>query len=77
MAAFMPFGYFLSALTDNRLKAISVLLFSMEFSILVEVIQLFTRLGSCDIDVVILKTLGGWIGCLIYKAIHKIRKGNR
>ena len=28
VAAFMPFGYFLSALTDNRLKAISVLLFS-------------------------------------------------
>ena len=77
VAAFMPFGYFLSALTDNRLKAVSVLLFSMEFSILVEMIQLFTRLGSCDIDDVILNTLGGWIGCLIYKAIHKIRNGNR
>ena len=77
VAASMPFGYFLSALTDNRLKAISVLLFTMEFSILVEVIQLFTRLGSCDIDDVILNTLGGWIGCLIYKAIHKIRNGNR
>lgn len=74
IVAFMPFGYFMSGLTENRLKTISVVLFSMEFSILVEVIQLVTKLGSCDVDDVILNTLGGWIGCLVYKFILGVRK---
>lgn len=74
IVAFMPFGYFMSGLTENRLKTISVVLFSMEFSILVEVIQLVTKLGSCDVDDVILNTLGGWLGCMAYKCILKIRK---
>lgn len=74
IAAFMPFGYFMSGLTENKLKTVSVVLFSMEFSILVEVIQLVSKLGSCDVDDVILNTLGGWIGCLVYKCILNMRK---
>ena len=71
IVAFMPFGYFLSSLTNNRLKVLSVTLFSLEFSILVEAIQLMTRLGSCDVDDVILNTLGGLLGCLAYKWLHR------
>lgn len=74
IVAFMPFGYFMSGLTENKLKTVSVVLFSMEFSILVEIIQLVTKLGSCDVDDVILNTLGGWIGCLVYKSILRMRK---
>lgn len=74
IAAFMPFGYFLSGLTDNKLRTVSVVLFSMEFSMLVETIQLVSKLGSCDVDDVILNTLGGWLGCLVYKGILEMRK---
>lgn len=40
----------------------------------VEVIQLFTLLGSMDIDDLILNVLGAAIGFVIYKAIRKIKK---
>lgn len=74
--AFLPFGYFLASLSEHRLKGFSVVLFSMEFSIFVELLQLVTRLGSCDVDDVILNTLGGWIGYLIYWFIHRTREQN-
>lgn len=64
--AFMPFGYFLPHFSKKGLRFFSVVLFSAEFSIAVELIQLFTRVGSCDVDDVILNTLGGALGYICY-----------
>ncbi len=50
-------------------------LISFEMSLLVELIQLVTRVGSCDVDDMILNTLGGMIGCLCFKILffwHKM-----
>lgn len=63
---FAPFGFFLPCISNRKLNFGAVTLFSMEFSITVEVIQLITRVGCCDVDDVILNTLGGMLGYLCY-----------
>ena len=41
-------------------------LFSCEFSLLVELTQLIARTGSFDVDDLILNTFGGLIGYILY-----------
>ncbi len=67
--AFVPFGLFYPLLSRRNRSLWKVTLLSCEVSILVEVIQLVTRVGSCDVDDIILNTLGGLLGYLLFKAI--------
>ncbi len=67
--AFVPFGLFYPLLSRRSRSFWKVTLFSCEVSILVEIIQLVTRVGSCDVDDMILNTLGGMIGYLLFKTI--------
>ena len=64
--AFLPFGFFLPLLWARCRKVWITVLLTACFSFCVEVLQLITRVGSCDIDDVILNTLGGTIGYLLY-----------
>ena len=81
VVAFLPFGFFLSQITKCRLGIFSTTLFSFEFSLLVEVIQLVTKTGSFDVDDLILNTLGGFLGYLVFYVLGCCRKawyrGNR
>lgn len=71
--AFMPLGFFLPHLSKRKLNFWTVSLMGMEISVLVEVIQLFSRVGCCDVDDVILNTIGGMLGYGCY-IIGKGRK---
>ncbi len=71
--AFMPFGFFVPHLSRRKLNFWTVTLLALEFSVIVEVLQLFTKVGCCDIDDVILNTLGGMLGY----ACFVIGKGRR
>jgi glycopeptide antibiotics resistance protein len=64
--AFAPFGFFVTALGHRHRSLWVTTFFTMECSIAVELIQLFTRVGSCDVDDVILNTLGGMLGYVVY-----------
>ncbi len=77
IVAFIPFGYFLPLVAEGRLKFFSVTLLTLQFSVLVEVLQLFTRVGSCDVDDMILNTLGGMIGYGCYRLWVKSRGSER
>ena len=44
-------------------------LISFEVSLAVELIQLVTRVGSCDVDDMILNTLGGMLGFFCFKIV--------
>ena len=66
VVAFIPFGFLVPLASKGKLRFWSVALFTLEFSVLVEVLQLFTRVGSCDVDDVILNTLGGMLGYGFY-----------
>lgn len=72
--AFMPMGFFLPAVTGKKLSGVQILLLSFLFSLLVETVQLLTKLGCFDVDDLILNTLGGFLGYLIYRLFHFVTK---
>ena len=68
---FVPLGYFLpSFFARERLRPHFTIPICMCISIAVEVSQFMTHTGSLDVDDVILNTIGGIIGYLIYAFLH-------
>lgn len=75
--AFVPFGIFLPILTNNKLKFFSVTVFTFNLTLIVELTQLISKVGSFDIDDIILNTLGGIIGYLmffVWKSVNERKK---
>lgn len=66
VVAFIPFGYFIPKIVKKKIGLFYTVLFSFEFSLVVELTQLITRTGSFDVDDLILNTLGGLIGYILY-----------
>lgn len=66
VVAFIPFGYFIPKIAKKKIGLFYTVLFSFEFSLVVELTQLITRTGSFDVDDLILNTLGGLIGYILY-----------
>ena len=67
IVVFMPLGAFLPKLFIRCRKLLTVALLSLELSFVIEVTQLVTRVGSFDVDDLLLNTIGGILGYLIYK----------
>lgn len=72
VVAFMPFGAFLAVIMHPKERWYIITLFSFELSLCVELIQLWTRLGCCDVDDLILNTAGGLLGYVVYKIWKKL-----
>ena len=70
VAAFMPFGFFLPIFSGRCRNILNTILYSFELSVLVELIQLITKVGSFDVDDIILNTLGGALGYVVYKIVR-------
>ncbi len=64
--AFLPFGALLAALFVSLRRAWKILLLSFFLSALVELIQLFFQVGCFDVDDMILNSLGGLAGYLLF-----------
>jgi glycopeptide antibiotics resistance protein len=71
---YMPMGYYVRHYTKSIAKTIAIVASS---SIIFELLQLFTGLGSCDTTDVIINSLGGIVGMLLYsvKARPKLENG--
>lgn len=67
---FIPFGFFLPLASKFRNLATTVFM-SFGLSLLVEMIQFMTRVGSFDVDDLILNTLGGLIGYYLFTRFHR------
>lgn len=65
---FIPLGIYLSLFNQRRNSKKSVF-WVFFISLLVEIVQYTFKMGTGDIDDVILNTLGGWIGVWIYKIL--------
>ena len=71
--AFIPCGFLLPAISRRcKIKAICVLVGFM-ISLLIEMTQLLFRVGSFDVDDLILNTLGAALGAALYTAVQKYR----
>ncbi|OCT16774.1 hypothetical protein A8709_07920 [Paenibacillus pectinilyticus] len=69
---FIPFGFLLPVITGRNLNFVSLMTISFLLSLVLELIQLFSRIGSFDVDDLILNTLGALIGFITLNVITKI-----
>ena len=68
---FMPLGFLLPLLWKNKRQTLKVVGLSFLFSFLIEFCQLF-NLRATDVDDLIMNTLGGVLGFLIWKMWTKL-----
>lgn len=77
VVGFIPFGFCFPALWERHKSFWKTALVSFELSLVIEVSQLILRAGSCDVDDVILNTLGGCIGYGIYRAVARRKNAEK
>ncbi len=70
---FTPFGFLLPTMSRKLRSFFRVTLLSMELSLVVECVQLVTKTGSCDIDDLLLNTIGGILGYAAYAVVQRKR----
>ena len=74
IVAFIPFGFFLPILYPRCRSVLFTVFFSFECSLLVETVQLVSKVGSFDVDDLLLNTIGGFLGCLAFLWMNRIRR---
>ena len=74
IVGFIPYGFILPLIYKSKRKWWIILLLTMEFSLFIELTQLVLRVGSCDIDDVILNTFGGVMGYGLFSLCNRIRR---
>lgn len=66
IAAFMPFGFFVPLLRKKHCGFFQCTVFSAAFSLFVETAQLVFKVGAFDVDDIVLNTIGGMAGYLLF-----------
>ena len=66
VVAFVPFGFFVPIISRKLRAGWKVISLGLLLSLLVEFLQLVTRVGSCDIDDLILNTFGTMVGYILF-----------
>ena len=70
---FVPAGFFIPTLSESKEGFWFTAIVTCQMSLLVEVLQLAFRVGSFDVDDLILNTLGGALGYILLILIGKWR----
>ena len=69
---FIPYGFILPVIAHKCRSGFFIILSGFSLSLVVEVVQLVTKVGCFNVDDLILNTIGAMCGFLIYAAIqHK------
>ncbi len=71
---FIPFGAMIFIWSKKLATFINTFLLSVLLSLIIETAQLISKIGVFDIDDIILNTIGGMIGWLVYKIVYGIYK---
>lgn len=70
---FVPYGFFISMASTSR-SFFQALFYSFALSLGVEIFQLLTKVGSFDVDDLLLNTLGGVLGYILFLTCNIIRR---
>lgn len=70
---FMPVGFLIPILWKDRRGFLFTACITFEMSLAIECIQLLSRVGSFDVDDLLLNTLGGILGYVLLKFYEKWR----
>lgn len=69
---FMPYGFYLSVeWKKKRMRILKVTVLTLLFSLCVELLQLYHRIGIFDVDDLVLNTVGGFLGAVLYELVKK------
>ena len=71
---FVPFGAIFPVLNRKTRHFVVIVLLSFQFSLIVECIQLISKVGSFDVDDLLLNTVGGMIGYLVFCVCNRVRR---
>lgn len=79
IAAFMPFGFFVPMLKKKHCGFFWCTIFSALFSFCVETLQLVFKVGAFDVDDIVLNTIGGMTGYMLfhYGFLKLMKKGKK
>ena len=69
---FLPLGFLLPCIMRN-MGFVGTMIASISCSCLIEVVQLFTKLGSFDVDDIILNVIGALIGFIIFIVVRPLK----
>lgn len=70
---FVPAGFFIPMLWRNKRGFLFTVCVTFQMSLLVEILQLIYRVGSFDVDDLLLNTLGGVLGYLLLTLVGRWR----
>jgi len=70
---FMPFGFFMPMASKYKSFFLTVF-FSFSLSFFVEIFQFITRVGSFDVDDLLLNTIGGMLGYIVFVICSALRR---
>ena len=70
---FVPAGFFIPMLWKEKRGFLFTTCITFQMSLLVEILQMVFRVGSFDVDDLILNTLGGMLGYLLLLLVEKWR----
>ena len=73
VAAFVPAGFFLPVVSLRSRRWMNTVITGFLFSLFVESVQLVSKVGSFDVDDMILNTVGAAIGYMMYTAVQQMR----
>lgn len=71
---FIPFGFMYPILIDKNRKFLWIFLCSFIFSLSIELLQMMFRIGSLDVDDIILNVFGAIIGYCVFRGVYIIRR---
>lgn len=74
IATFIPFGAFLPAMWPKLCRFWKAVPLGVAAVIVVEILQLFSLRGKCDVDDLLLNTVGILIGYGLWRMVQSIRK---
>ena len=70
---FVPFGFFMPMASRYR-SFLTTAFYGFGISLCVEIFQLLTRVGSFDVDDLLLNTIGGIVGYILFVICNTIRR---
>ena len=71
---FIPFGVFIPTLFLRCKNILLTVILTLQMSLTVELIQLVTQVGSFDVDDLLLNTIGGFCGYIIWFIFQIVKK---
>ena len=73
MVAFMPCGFFLPVVSKRGKKWYNTICLCFGLSLCIETVQLVFKVGSFDVDDLLLNTIGGVLGYFSYRTVQWFR----